>query len=219
MKYYSTILFLCVAFFAFGQKDTKQSFEFQVSNIYYLYLGDYSITPQNHLNYGFTLLYSPRIAKNLYTNLGVGYATMNKYYITIPGDFYQYYERSDDYTKYINLLLMIEYRFFHTKGFSFKISQGPILNHRADHDWIRSDVNGTIRFSNTHLYYDHYYNNGLSYRLSSGVSYKRSEKFNLNLSLFMDYKFILYFRNNSHGDIYNDRFSGGINLGIEYKIN
>ena len=231
MKKYLLILSIFSCTFSFGQEKLGQSIELQESSIYYFvgdkYLKNYD-EYTNFYNYGLTLLYSAEIIKNLSCSIGINYSTKNYYSETFPNEYNSEYERWEDYLKYINIPLFLNYRFAHTKAFEFKFTQGFYINYRADHDIRRLFKDKPMIEINNQDDFGPKYNTGLTYRCSTILSYVLNSEFNINLIPFFDYKFWMGKRsfwdpvNQSGWDPVNslteDRVSCGASIGFEYKF-
>ncbi len=197
---------------SFCQRPEKLSAEVDMNFFHYLI----SQNRKNYFNYGYSILFSYS-NDNFKVSSGINYSTKNSYYYGDPSSFDQLIRR-DYRLSYLNIPLLITYGHEPSRKFNVQFVGGIIFNNILDYDIVSYHTYGGPVYEND---VDADQKTGISLRMGMNVSHAFNQRLILNLSPFIDFKFVLDHYDNyrpNYKNLTDDRFLLGVKLGIEYVI-
>lgn len=216
----SLFIFLCLFLTkGFSQENLKYSIKANSNYIYYFINTDkyISVDMKNFFNYGFSILLAMDINDKIKLSSGVNYNTKNIYYEDIPTNFNNYFIKEAISLKNINIPVLLSYTLHKTESNSIYLTGGIVINNIVKYDMARYFSVGETKF----------YKNinvgqktGYSFRAGFELNYRINSKLDFSIHPYLDYKFILDFNtfNSLPESLTEDRFSFGINVGVEYHF-
>jgi hypothetical protein len=172
---------------------------------------------KNSFNYGFSILFAMEINDKIKFSSGLNYNTKNIYYVDIPTNFNDYFSKEAISLKNINIPVLFSYTLHNTKFNSIYLTSGFIINNIIKYDLTRYFSVGETKFYKN---IDVGQKTGYSFRAGFELNHRINSNLDFNIHPYLDYKFILDFNTFNYvpENLTADRFSFGINIGLEYHF-